>query len=86
MKEFTLTKRQRRSVMMLTGGEQHQQQLLLDFNGISDLVDKGSKSARNAWPAFVPAEMAERFLNENTQVEKVTNAELEPILEEGGNR
>ena len=37
---------------------------------------------RNAWPDFVPNEMAERFLNENEQVDKVVKAELEPIEEE----
>ena len=37
---------------------------------------------RNAWPDFVPSEMAERFLCENEQVNKVVQAELEPIIEE----
>ena len=37
---------------------------------------------RNAWPDFVPTEMAERFIHENAQVEKVIQAELEPIDEE----
>lgn len=37
---------------------------------------------RNAWPDFVPSEMAERFIHENEQVEKVVHAELEPIDEE----
>ena len=41
---------------------------------------------RNAWPDFVPNEMAERFLNENEQVNKVVQAELEPIIEEEKNR
>lgn len=34
---------------------------------------------RTAWPDFVPGEMAERFLQENLQTEKVIKAELEPI-------
>lgn len=37
---------------------------------------------RTAWPDFVPEEMAERFINENQQVEKVVAAELEQIDEE----
>ena len=44
--------------------------------------NESGQPRRNAWPDFVPLEMAERFLNENEQVEKVTKAELEPIEEE----
>ena len=44
--------------------------------------NESGQSRRNAWPDFVPAEMAERFMNENVQVENVVKAELEPIEEE----
>ena len=43
---------------------------------------EAGQARRNAWPDFVPVDMAERFLNENEQVDKVVNAELEPIQEE----
>ena len=49
--------------MMLTGVEQ--QMIDLDLDKIAPNSGQ-SKSARNAaWPAFVPDEMAQRFLNEN---------------------
>ena len=58
LKELTLTKRQRRSVMMVHGADQVTPQ-------------EAGVARRNAWPDFVPNEMAERFLNENEQVNKV---------------
>ena len=69
LKELNLTKRQRRAVMMVHGAEQI-------------TPTEAGQARRNAWPDFVPVEMAERFLNENEQVDKVINAELEPIQEE----
>ena len=44
--------------------------------------DNSAHARRSAWPDFVPAEMAERFIVENQQTDKVVNAELEPIAEE----
>ena len=58
MKELTMNKRQRRAVMMVHGADQPV------TTTAANLMQAGV-SRRNAWPEFVPNEMAERFLNEN---------------------
>jgi len=53
-----MNKRQRRAVMMVHGADQPV------TTTAANLMQTGV-SRRNAWPEFVPNEMAERFLNEN---------------------
>ena len=48
----------------------------------ASIINNIRPARRTAWPDFVPEEMAERFLNENQQVQKVVGAELEQIDEE----
>ena len=70
LKELSLDKRQKSFIGLVEGAD--------------GTITPASK--KNAWPEFIPEEAVMRIEQEGKQIEKITNNELQPIMEESSAR